>query len=104
MTSVADVLQDLADRFNGEPPPGMMFVPDPIINCDECSDVRWVKMAINSADRVDGGADHYMNPCSQCLPDRYDVMVRQNCGERDHQARGGCIKCRKYTRPWNNGK
>ena len=51
-----------------------------MFNCAECEDstgcgARWWE-------KSKGFADHYMRECSQCLPERYHVMVTEDHGER----------------------
>lgn len=74
------------------------------VTCSQCDDLRFIKMVIPEKDRYEGGPDHYYNPCSWCLPERYQIMVEMNCGRREHMERGGCSRCKKYIQPWTNQK
>jgi hypothetical protein len=82
-------------------PSGALINPydDVPFGCDECMDVKWVRIPISEEGRKYGEADHYMRECSQCLPDRHQMMVVEN--HNDHWSAGGCFKCRKYIQPWN---
>lgn len=80
-------------------PNGALLNPaDVPFDCEECSDVRWARVMVPARDRKPGRADHWMRPCSQCLPDRYRVMITEN--HTDHIEKGGCGVCLKYVRPW----
>lgn len=56
--------------------------------------VRWVRVE-------DPGGGHHMRPCSQCLPERYDLYQRGHF-DKEHTARGGCSECVEYNKPWLN--
>lgn len=85
-----------------KPEPGMAKVIQafPEYLCEECEDLHWVKVSIPMRDRYAGSADHYLRPCSRCLPERYHVMVTENHGDPRHLDQGGCSTCLKYVRPW----
>lgn len=79
-------------------------------DCDECCDVKWVKVVnryeihdfkTGEPRTVDG---HYMRPCSQCLPERYRIMIEQDHIRPEHLEKGGCATCRRYVQPWTNKK
>jgi hypothetical protein len=55
--------------------------------CTECDDIRYVIV------HEDGG--HSARPCSRCLPDRYDLYMR-NHFTTQHIERGGCSECWAY--------
>lgn len=69
--------------------------------CDECEDKHWVRCEVKG-EVPPGMPNHYMRECSQCLPDRYRIMVTEDHGRPEHRAGGGCAMCRRYVQPWTN--
>lgn len=90
----AQKMLDQIERLAAE----SLFLQEIEPQCRECNDVHWVRIEIIESKRKSGSADHYMQPCSQCYPDRYRMMVTEN--HQEHVDIGGCFTCRKYVRPW----
>lgn len=100
MTLPKPVVPILPERHASE----ALFDTDPVYDCDECQDKRWVRVEIPEKDRTPTMADHYYRECSRCLPERYRIMVEENHGEPAHRMAGGCRTCKPYVLAGRVGK
>lgn len=97
---ISPTVQALLDRIQKKSEEAL-FTEDAVYDCPECEDLHWVRIE-RTGDYQKGEADHYMRPCSQCLPERYRIMVVEDCGRAEHISKGGCRNCRQYVQPWTN--